>query len=231
MINLKDNELDSKDKHLEILVEEDLYGNCINREEKIDIILCLADKEVYNLYTDLDEHHVIKQGTTFYNKTYYTSSIFYYKEIEAVYNEKNDLIRETTKNVDGKITKEILCDYKFDEFGNKIYKSINTKIDNKYKENIDKIYIYKNKYHENGKIVKKVKMTEDKEIVYTKEYKYKDNRLDSIQTCDSKGYIYETSYFYYKDDENYEEEIYSFGELSCYNKYVLVKDNRYKKTY
>jgi hypothetical protein len=215
-------------KWLEISIEEDRYGNCINREERADIFIDVIEKDNYTPPIYKDSHYMTKTSTYFYKKLHFQHITFYYKIIEAVYNEKNDLIRETTKNLDGKITKEILYDYKFDEFDNKTYKVIRTRIDNEYAEEITIRYTYDNKYNEYGQLIKSIKKVVDGETIFTRKYKYKNKKLDKIETYDSNNVLYRVSELYYTDD-GYEEKIFSFGELSSYNQYLLVEDKRYRK--
>jgi hypothetical protein len=215
-------------KWLEISIEEDRYGNCINREERADVFIDVVEEDNYIHPTYEDSHYITKTNTYFYEKTHYHYMTFYYKIIEAVYNEKNDLIRETTKNLDGKITKEILCDYEFDEFGNKIYEIIKTRIDNECTKENKICYTYDNKYNEYGQLVGCIKKTTEEEIIFTKEYRYKNHRLDRIETYDSKNVLCEVSEFYYDSNDYFEEKILSFKGLSCYKQHSLLEDKRYK---
>lgn len=215
-------------KWLEVSIEEDRYGNCINRMERVDILIDIVEEDNYIQPVYIDSHYITKTNTYFYEKPRCQHDIFYYKTIESVYNEKNDLIRETTKNVEGKITKELLCEYRFDEFDNKVNEIVNTRIDNEYmKEDVIE-YKYINKYDELGQLIEIIKKMNDEEIVLTRKYKYKNRRIDKIETYDSKDVLYEVSELYYTDD-GYEEKIFSFGELSSYNQYLLVEDKRYRR--
>ncbi len=217
-------------KWLEVSMEEDRYGNCISAEEKVDIYIDVKEEDNYILPVYKDNHYITNTNTYFYEGIHCQHNIFYYKTIELVYNEKNDLIRETTKNVDGKITKEVLCDYKFDEFGNKIYEAVRTKIDNEYQEENEIVYTYDNKYNESGQLIENTKAVKDGEAIFIKKYKYENNRLDKIETYDINNILYETSEFYYDNSDSHEEKILSFGELSYYNQYTLLEDKRYRKT-
>lgn len=216
-------------KWLEISLEEDGYGNCINREERMDVYIDVVENNnyIYPKYTD--SHYITKTNTFFYEKTHYQYMTFYYKVIEAVFNENNDLIRETTKNMDGKITKERLCEYRFDDFNNKTYEAIRTITNDRDMEENLICYTYDNKYNEYGLLVECIKKASGEEIIiFIKKYSYKDNRLDKIETYDSKNVLCEVSEFFYDSNEGFEEKILSFKELSCYRKYNLVEDKRYK---
>lgn len=216
-------------KWLEISIEEDRYGNCINREERVDVIIDILEEDNYIPPTYKDSHYITKTSTYFYKKTYCQYMTFYYKIIEAVYNEKNDLIRETTKNVDGKITKEILCYYRFDEFGNKIHEKVKTKMENEYtKENII-YYIYDNKYNDDGQLVEIIKKRTEGEIISINKYNYINCRLDKIESYDANNVLFEVSKISYDNSDSFEEEIFLFNELSCYKQYSLIEDKRYKR--
>ena len=72
-------------KWLEISIEEDRYGNCINREERVDVIIDILEEDNYIPPTYKDSHYITKTSTYFYKKTYCQYMTFYYKIIEAVY--------------------------------------------------------------------------------------------------------------------------------------------------
>lgn len=214
---------------MEVTIEEDRYGNIINTIERVDIYADVVAKDNYKPFLTKDVHYISNSSTYFHEETHYHYNTFYYKTIELVYSEKRDLIRATTKNVYGQVTKEVLCDYRYDEFGNKVYKRIKTSIDNiDQKEEIN-VYTYKNKYGEMGQLIETVKFREDEEIIWTRKYSYKSNRLDQIENYDSGNILYEVSKFIY-EGVNYEERVYSYEELSHYNEYTVLENHGYRKT-
>ena len=216
---------------MEIIVDKDRYGNMINRIEKVNTSIDVVERDNYTPFISEDVHYIINSDTYFHKEAHYRYDIFYYKVSELAYNEKRDLIRETTKNVHRQITKEVLCDYRYDEFGNKLYERIKTSIHNiDQKKEISVLYTYKNRYDDNGQLVEVMKYKEDGDIVSTKKYSYEDHKLDRIESYDAEDILYGVIRFYHKENGDYHEEIYFFGELSHYNEYTFLGDDKYRKT-
>lgn len=215
-------------KWLEVIIEEDRYGNIINIIERVDIYDDVVAKDNYEPFLTEDVHYISNSSTYFHEEIHYHYNTFYYKTSELVYNEKRDIIRATAKNVYGQVTKEVLYDYRYDESGNKVYERFKSSIDNIDQKEEISVYTYKNKYSETGQLIETIKFREDEEIMSTKKYSYKSNRLDRIENYDSDNILYEVSEFIY-EGANYKEKIYSYEELSYYTEYTLLENHRHRK--